>query len=69
LELFAGVYGLTSTAGLVDAVIAVQRDGIEQVRRLAGEGFQPQVDWVAEGLLVQLADRLAWSQTHRHLFE
>ena len=27
--------GLTSTAGLVDAVIAVQRDTIEQVRRLA----------------------------------
>ncbi|MGH8883357.1 MAG: aminoglycoside phosphotransferase family protein, partial [Stackebrandtia sp.] len=29
VELFAGAYGLTSTSDLVDAVIEVQRDGIE----------------------------------------
>jgi hypothetical protein len=69
LELFASVYGLTSTSGLVDAVLEVQRDGIEQVRRLASAGYQPQVDWVAEGLLEELANRVAWSQAHRHLFE
>ncbi|MER7212701.1 aminoglycoside phosphotransferase family protein [Streptosporangium sp. NPDC000239] len=33
LELFATAYGLTSTTGLIDAVIDVQRDVIEQVRR------------------------------------
>ncbi|HET6707093.1 aminoglycoside phosphotransferase family protein [Amycolatopsis sp.] len=69
LELFAGAYGLTSTSGLVDAVIEVQRDGIEQVRRLAAAGHQPQVDWVASGLLAELANRVAWSEAHRHLFE
>lgn len=69
MELFAGVYGLTSTSGLVDAVIEAQQDGIEQVRRLANAGHQPQVDWVAEGLLEELANRRAWSQANRQLFE
>ncbi|MBE8525276.1 phosphotransferase [Amycolatopsis sp. H6(2020)] len=69
LKLFASGYGLTSTSGLVDAVIETQRDGIEQVRKLAGAGYQPQVDWVADGLLGELADRVAWSQAHRQLFE
>ena len=69
LEVFASGYGLTSTSGLVDAVIETQRDGIEQVRKLADAGYQPQVDWVADGLLEELANRVAWSQDNRHLFE
>jgi hypothetical protein len=69
LELFASVYGLTSTLGLVDAVIEIQRDGIEQVRRLANAGYQPQVGWVADGYLEELEVRLAWSQVNKHLFE
>jgi hypothetical protein len=69
LELFASVYGLRSTSGLVDAVIEVQRDGIEQVRRLANAGYQPQVGWVSGGYLEELASRLAWSQANRYLFE
>jgi hypothetical protein len=69
VEVFAGAYGLTSTSGLVDAVIDVQRDGIEQVRRLAEAGYQPQAGWVANGHLEQLANRLAWSRENRHLFE
>ncbi|RAY14913.1 aminoglycoside phosphotransferase family protein [Actinomadura craniellae] len=69
LELFAGAYGLTATPGLVDAVIDVQRDGIEQVRRLAEAGHQPQVRWVAEGSLGELHRRVTWSRANRHLFE
>ncbi|WP_460334687.1 aminoglycoside phosphotransferase family protein [Actinoallomurus acanthiterrae] len=69
LELFAATYGLTSTAGVIDAVIDVQRDGIEQVRRLAEQGHQPQARWVADGLLDEVAGRLAWSRANRHLFE
>jgi hypothetical protein len=69
VELFAGVYGLTSTSGLVDAVLEVQRDGIEQVRRLANAGYQPHVDWVAKGHLKELVSRFAWSGANRHLFE
>ncbi|MGW3347313.1 aminoglycoside phosphotransferase family protein [Nonomuraea rubra] len=69
LELFAGAYGLPSAEGLVDAVIGVQRDGIERVRALAAAGRQPQARWVAEGYLDDLGGRLAWSLAHRHLFE
>lgn len=69
LELFAGAYGLTSTEGLVDAVIAVQRDTVEQVRLLAAEGHQPQADLVAGGHLRELAARVAWSEANRHLVD
>jgi Phosphotransferase enzyme family len=69
LELFAAAYGLTSTVGLVDAVIEVQHDVIEQVRRLAELGCEPQAGWVAGGLLGELAARAAWSRANRHLFE
>lgn len=69
LEVFAMAYGLTSTRGLVDAVIDVQAESVEQVRRLAVAGNQPQRDWVAEGHLDELAARVAWSRAHRRLFE
>lgn len=69
LELFATAYGLTSTAGLVDAVIDVQRKLVEQVRRLAAQGCRPQVLWVSEGHLDDLGGRVSWSLANRHLFE
>ena len=62
LETFAEAYGLSETAGLVDRVIVGQRDGIEQVRRLAAAGRQPQARWVAEGYLEELARRVAVSE-------
>src|SRR5262249_34132395 len=69
LEVFAAAYGLTSTVGLVDAVIDVPRDGTGQARRLAERGPQPQARQVAGGLLDELARRLAWSRSNRHTFE
>ncbi|MFI0446640.1 phosphotransferase [Actinomadura sp. 6N118] len=69
VEAFAATYGLTSTTGLIDAVIDVQQDGIDQVRRLADAGYQPQARWVADGLLDELDQRVAWSRANRHLFE
>ncbi|MFF4411642.1 aminoglycoside phosphotransferase family protein [Streptosporangium sp. NPDC001559] len=69
LELFATAYGLTSTTGLIDAVIDVQRDVIEQVRRLADAGHQPQAHWVTDGFLDEADRRLAWSRANRHLLE
>lgn len=69
LEVFAAAYGLTDTAGLVDAVLAVQQHYIEADRRLAGQGHEPQATWAAEGPLDQLRAHLAWSRTHRHLIE
>ncbi|WP_242569522.1 aminoglycoside phosphotransferase family protein [Streptomyces sp. NP-1717] len=69
LELFADAYGLTSADGLVGTVINVQKAAIEQVRGLAERGLQPQVRWVADGYLDGLAQRVAWSQANRNLFE
>ncbi|SEG92997.1 Phosphotransferase enzyme family protein [Nonomuraea solani] len=69
LELFAAAYGLTSTTGLVDAVIGVQEEVIEQVRLLAAAGRQPQAQWVAGGFLDEAGRKLAWSRANRHLFE
>ncbi|MET9931757.1 MULTISPECIES: aminoglycoside phosphotransferase family protein [unclassified Streptomyces] len=67
LELFCEAYGLSSTSGMVDAVIARQQQNIELVRHLAGQGHEPQATRVAEGLLEELDSRVAWSRSHRHL--
>jgi hypothetical protein len=42
---------------------------IEQVRRLAAAGREPQVRWVGEGYLDDLCQRVAWSHANRHLFD
>ncbi|MCA1851573.1 MAG: hypothetical protein LC647_04030, partial [Beggiatoa sp.] len=63
LELFAEAYGLSETAGLVDAVIARQRDGIQQARHLAARGRHPQARWVADGFLEMLARRVEVSES------
>ncbi len=63
LELFAEAYGLSETAGLVDAVIAHQREGIEQARQLAALGRHPQVRWLADGFLEKLARRVEVSES------
>ncbi len=55
--------------GVVDAVIDVQRRDISRVRMLAAAGIHPQVDWVGDGYLDELAARLARTQSHRHLFD
>ncbi|MFI6599101.1 phosphotransferase [Nonomuraea sp. NPDC050536] len=69
LEVFAGAYGLTDTAGLVDAVITVQEQDVDAVRRLAEQGHEPQATWVAEGHLDELRARVAWSRANRHLID
>ncbi|MGH3491350.1 MAG: aminoglycoside phosphotransferase family protein [Actinopolymorphaceae bacterium] len=68
LEIFAEAYGLTSTDGLVDEVIAVQQAGVDTVQRLADEGYERQRELVASGHLDELAARVRWSEEHRHLF-
>lgn len=68
LERFCSAYGLSSAEGVVDAVIDGQRENIDQVRRLAADGHEPQATWVAEGYLQDLERKVAWSESHRHLF-
>jgi hypothetical protein len=69
LELFAHAYGLTSTAGLVDEVIGQQRQVLERSRLLAAQQRQPQAAWQASGYFDEVAQRIRWSEEHRHLFE
>jgi aminoglycoside phosphotransferase (APT) family kinase protein len=68
LELFAEAYGMSSTAGLVDEVIAVQTAGVETVRRMAEEGHERQVAMVDAGDLERLQAHVDWTEKHRHLF-
>jgi hypothetical protein len=69
LELFAAAYGLTSTAGLYDEVLAQQRAVWQRSRQLAAEGRQPQVEWQRTGVLDWAGDHIRWSEAHAHLFE
>ncbi|MFF7261676.1 aminoglycoside phosphotransferase family protein [Streptomyces sp. NPDC008159] len=69
LEEFCSAYGLDSTVGIFDAVIARQRDNADLVRRLAEQGHEPQATWVADGLLTELDQRINWTKSHRHLVE
>ncbi|GIF00012.1 aminoglycoside phosphotransferase family protein [Paractinoplanes rishiriensis] len=68
VELFAEAYGLTSTDGLVDEVIAQQQQVLDRARRLAAEGREPQLTWERDGVLTETAARITWSRQHRHLF-
>ena len=69
IRLLAEAYGLASTDGLVDAVIAEQEETLRLTLALAARGLQPHAQWVAEGFeAVQLA-RIAWSRANRHLLE
>ncbi|MEU6146874.1 hypothetical protein ABZ848_41825 [Streptomyces sp. NPDC047081] len=69
LEDFRSAYGLDSTVGIVDAVIARQIHNADLVRLLAERGHEPQATWAAEGLLTELENRIEWSKAHRHLVE
>lgn len=68
LELFAEAYGLCSTDGLVDDVIAVQQAGVDTVRRMVEEGHERQIAMVRAGELEHAQACVAWSEHHRHLF-
>ncbi|RIQ36752.1 aminoglycoside phosphotransferase family protein [Jiangella rhizosphaerae] len=72
LRLFTAAYGSPAASAsadeLVDDVLAVQREGLDAVRRLAEAGQQPQSDWVAAGHLDELRSRIAWTAAHRALF-
>ncbi|MEU8661756.1 aminoglycoside phosphotransferase family protein [Actinoplanes philippinensis] len=69
LERFAGAYGLTTTAGLVDQVILQQQQVLQRARQLAAEGRQPQVTWQDVGALDEVEARIEWSRANRHLFD
>ncbi|WP_198153713.1 aminoglycoside phosphotransferase family protein [Catenuloplanes japonicus] len=67
IEVFAGAYGLGSTDGLVDDVIAEQQRVLALTRRLAAEGREPQLTWLHDGVIDEGDRRVDWSRRHRHL--
>jgi hypothetical protein len=69
LAVFAEAYGLQGVDGLVEVVIQRQRLTIRHVQQLADLGMEPQRRWIREGFLDELARRVEWSSTHRHLVE
>ena len=68
IGIFAEAYGLPSTAGLVDAVIAQQEATLRYTRRLAERGLHPHAEWIANGFEGEQQARIDWSRAHRHLF-
>jgi hypothetical protein len=68
LEIFADAYGLTSTVGLVDDVIARQHLTIAHVHELAERGLEPQATWVRDGTLDESRRVAAWVEENRGLF-
>ncbi len=68
IEVFAAEYGLTSDAGLVEAVIRRQELTGCHVRALAEQGLEPQRTWAANGVYDELASRVQWSRDNRALF-
>lgn len=69
LRVFAEAYGLRSTAGLVDAVIAQQEATQRYTRELAERGLHPHVEWMAQGFAAAQQARIDWSRANRGLFE
>ncbi len=62
IAVFAEAYGLTSTDGLIEAVIDRQQLDIVRVRELAVQGVEPQREWVRQGYLSELQARVDWSR-------
>ena len=72
LELFVRAYGWAEpldVPALIESVIARQRATINTVAALAARGVQPQQQWVHQGYLDELAERVRWSEEHRHLLK
>jgi Phosphotransferase enzyme family len=69
MAVFAEAYGLPTGHMMVDAVIERQRLAISHVQQLADRNVQPQRSWVESGHLDELAARVSWSLTHRHLLQ
>ena len=68
LEVFAEAYGLTTTAGLVDQVIARQELTIVHVEELAARELEPQATWLSDGTLEESKNVVAWARENVGLF-
>jgi Phosphotransferase enzyme family len=62
-ELFCEGYGIDVPANLVERVAQQQREILHTVEKLASEGVEPQVTWVREGYLDELALRVRLTES------
>ena len=69
IEVFVAAYGLTSTDGLVDAVIDRQRKFRATVVEHAERGVPGAVAEVADGYLDTVDGWIGWSESNRHLVD
>lgn len=69
IETFAAAYGLSSTDGIVDAVIRRQHQFRALCERLGAQGIQPAADELTNGYLDVVDGWTRWSEEHRHLLE
>ncbi|GAA2748883.1 phosphotransferase [Amnibacterium kyonggiense] len=68
MRVFAEAYGLPSTDGLVDAVLAEQEETLRATLEVAARGLEPHATWVREGFVAEQEHRIAWTREHRDLF-
>lgn len=68
VDAYGGAPADLDDAALVEAVIARQRQTVEDCAALAAAGVEPQRTWVADGFLDELRARVRWSEANRHLF-
>lgn len=69
MRVFAEAYGLPSTAGLVDAVLAEQEETLRATVAVAARGLEPHATWVRAGFVAEQERRIAWTREHRHLLD
>ena len=69
MRVFAEAYGLASTDGLVDAVLAEQEETLRATVAVAARGLLPHADWVAHGFVADQQRRIEWTRRNRALFE
>lgn len=69
IEVFKEAYGIADIGSVVDGVANVQRTVATYVEQLASRGLQPQVDWVADGVVAEAENQAKWTEAHRELFE
>jgi hypothetical protein len=69
VETFASAYGLTSTDGLYDHVLAQQEQVLRRCVVLAAQGHQPHVEWEKQGQFDVVRRRVDWTRDNRALFD
>jgi len=65
VEVFCEGYGIDVPADLVTQVARQQRQISQTVEKLASEGVEPQLSWVREGYLDELAERVRFTESLR----